>query len=143
MKLADVQTYASDRIKAAVALAAFGDPILYSHFTADETARAAIDTALREKGVCIEIGSVEADGDNSTPNNRGNRVEAAFEVYVAESPVVAHAPQEMALVTAVAEAVQARVDSYTQNPRCVSYSASKSEHGYVLHVLSFKVPAIL
>lgn len=143
MHLADVQDYAQARLLADAVLAAFGPPLVYTPFTADEDARAAIATRLREAGVCIEIGSVEAEGPKEQPNPRYTRLDASFEVFVAEAPKVAHTPEQMALVTRVVNALQVRVSVGEQNIRVVGYGAAVAESGYVLHVLTCTVPVLL
>ena len=143
MNLAGIQSYVSDQIMAVPALAALGTPLVYSHFTPDETSRAAIDAQLRSTGVCIEIGLVSAAGDPAKPYNRFVTVDAEFEVFVAESPKATHTPTEALLVEQVAQAVQARQSVSEPSARCIRYDSAKSENGYVLHVLSFVMPALI
>lgn len=140
--LANIQQYASDAIANDPTLSTLGAPIKYSFFTADDAARAAIQAALAAKGVCFEIGPVGATGDTDR-TSRAITLNASFDVFVAESPKVAHSPSEMTLVEAVAAAIQKRLDAYTQNARCTNYESALSENGYVLHVLSFTTPLSL
>jgi hypothetical protein len=144
MNLAGVQAYAASQIannSALAALLANGQPITYSPFTADETARAAIDAALRTYGVCIEVGDVSFTGDPAKPQNRFTTVDAEFDVFVAESIKVAHTPSGLSLVENVARAVELRLDARTHSARCTRYDKMLSEHGYVLHILTFTMPA--
>lgn len=138
MKLENVQEYVAARIAAVPALAAFGDALLYSHFTDIDAARTAIATQLREVGVCIEVGEVEAERvDDKTI--RGVAAIATFEVYVAENPKVAHTPEQKLLRKAVIEAVSAYVDQYTTRAEFHRSDTGKSEQGYVLHILTFTI----
>lgn len=143
MNLVDLQQYVSDRITAVPALAALGTPIKFSFFTTDDQAKTAINAAVREKGVCFEIGVPSANGDPTKPFNRFTTVDVNFDFYVAESPTVVHSPSELALVQLVAGAIQARVDPHTPNARCTNYMAAESVHGFVLHILSFTIPALI
>lgn len=143
MNLENVQAYAAAQIAANSTLAAFGAAIVYSHFTADDAARAAINGALRATGVCIEIGLVSAQGDTTKPQNRYTLLDANFDVYVAENPKVSHSPAQMNLVALVAGAMQARAGATSPAIKCTSYDSALSENGYVLHVLTFTLPALL
>lgn len=145
MHLSELQAHVGKKLEAAQALAAFGKPLVFSHFTDDQAARELIDKSLRAYGVCIEVGVIEASGDGEKPQNRYSLLDARFDVYVAESPEESkkHTPSDMELVAAVATAVQAR--SATSDPaiRCIGYAAAKSENGYILHALSFTSPVVL
>lgn len=143
MHLAEVQEYAKSRILADATLAAFGQPLIYTPFTADEDSRAAIAEALGSFGVCIEIGTVEADGPKEQPNARFTRLDASFDIFIAEAPKVAHTPSQMELVTRVVNALQARVSASEQNVRVIGYGAAKHENGYVLHILNCTIPVTL
>lgn len=143
MKLSEVQSNIAALITADAALAAFGPPISFSLFTDDDAGRTDIATRLREKGVVIEIGLPEATGENAKPANRYTLLDVNFEVFVAESPKVAHALQGLELVEAVSAAVQRRTSPAEHNAHCTSYAAAKSEQGYILHVLTFSIPATL
>ncbi len=141
MNLDAVQAYAASQIQANTTLAAFGTPILVSYFTPDETARKTIQDRLRQYGVCIHVGPVGAEGDGEKPFLRYSVVDANFEVFVTEDPKTTHTPQEVSLAMLVAQAVQARVDARTPSARCIHYHSEVSEHGYVMHILSFQIPA--
>lgn len=143
MQLSEVQTHAVDQIAAVPALVEIGGAIAFSDFTDDDTARLAIEEALRAKGVFIEVGEVEASGDSEKPNHRYSLLDARFDVYIAESPTVEHSLFGMALVSAVATAIQARRDTSAPPIRCTGYGSAKSENGYILRVLSFSTPALL
>lgn len=138
MKLHEVQPHVVGLIVAASALAAFGDPVAYSHFSDDETAQALIAERLRTAGVLIEVGGVEAmRADDKTA--RGVAADAVFEVFIAESPKVTHTPSQEALRKAVIEAVTAQVDAYTPRVEFQRSDTARGEQGYVLHIISFTV----
>jgi hypothetical protein len=143
MKLSAVQSHHAALIAAEPTLAAFGAPLIFDPGTDDDVQRKAISDRLRATGVCFEIGSVEAEGDSTKPNPRFTVLDANFPVYIAENPKVAHALSGIALVEAVATALQKRVSAYEQNARVTSYAAALSEQGYVLHILTLSVPATL
>lgn len=143
MKLSEVQSHFAALIEADEQLGTFGEPLLFSHFTDPEASRAAIASRLRATGVCIEIGSVEADGETARPAHRYSLVDVRVEVFVAESPQVAHEPRDLTLVERVSAAVQKRLSASEHSARCTGYAAAISEQGYVLHILSFSIPATL
>jgi len=142
MKLENVQQYVSDRIMAVPALAAFGPPIIWSPFLDILTLRAAIDTQLRTKGVCIAISSVGAKrvGDRTI---RGVTAEANFEVWAEELKNGAHSPSGELLRAALIDAITAFTES--REPRAEFESADPliSEHGNPLQALSFSIRVII
>jgi hypothetical protein len=144
MKLDELQTYVSGRLMAVPALAALGAPICYSLFTDDKISREAIASSLETTGVCIEIGLPEAhEKQGASSDSRSTLLEAEFEVFIAESPKVAHVPENMGLVNQVVAAIRVRSAPFEQVPNVTSYMPAKSENGYILHVVSFTVPVIL
>lgn len=143
MKLSEVQSHHAGLMMADPALAAFGQPLIFDPGADDDAQRNAISARIREKGVCIEVGSIEADGDSTKPAQRFTVLDVNFTVYIAENPRVAHAPAGIPLVEAVASALQTRISSYEPNARVTSYAAATSEQGYVLHVLTCSIPATL
>lgn len=138
MKLHQVQAHVANLISASPALAAFGVPFTHSHFTDDETARSQIAERLRTSGVCIEVGSVEADRADDK-SHRGVAADAAFDVFVAEAPKVAHTPEQEDLRREVIEAVSAIVDAYTPRAEFLRSDTAINEQGYVLYVISFTI----
>lgn len=136
VKLHQVQAHVVGLITAVSALADFGEPIAYSHFLDDETVRQTIADRLRTVGVVIEVGSVEADRADDK-SGRGVAADASFDVFVAESPKVAHSPTGEELRKTVIEAVTAMGGPYTQRAEFLRSDSAKSEQGYVLHQLSF------
>lgn len=138
MHLADLQSWNQSRILAAPALAAFGEPLLCDPFADPEVIKKLIGERLREKGVVIEIGDADAEAMGAS-DNRGKLAKATYEIFIGESVTVAHSPEKKMLCQAVADAIQDPTNSGPKEPAAEfeGYTSAKSEHGYVVHVLTF------
>lgn len=142
MNLAEVQQFGAGQITADPTLAALGAPIVYSLGLDDESTRASIAAALRTKGVVFEIG-LPSGTDDEGERGRFAKLMIDFDVFVAENPKVSHTPAALDLVTAVIRAVCKPNDMSETPAKCTGYDVAKSEHGYVLHIISFNVPVLL
>lgn len=143
MKPSEVQAYAAARISAVPALVAFGAPILSSRFTPTEEALAAIAARLRASGVFIGVGLVSMRPDTTKPAIRSVSGWADFDVFIAESPVLAHSPKDTELVEQVMAAVAVRA---TPSDPVIMFGQTEGgieENGYVLHVVPCSIPYLI
>jgi hypothetical protein len=141
MNLHEVQSFAATQIMAVPALAALGQPVLYSLFDDDQEIMDRIGAQRRATGVCIDIGQVAGDdARNASTPGRGIVLDASFEVFIGEEPKVPHTPSDLDLVRRVVAALCRQPGNHDVAPRCTGYDAAKDDHGVILHVLSFTVP---
>lgn len=139
MTLAAIQPYFAGLISADAQLSPFGAPIQVDPFQDPNAAKAAIAAALRATGVSIEVGfpwisAPETDLGGST------LIQAMCEVFVAESPTVAHTPEKIDLLTRAISACTVRPNAIQKPARLRSSESLKIEGGTILHMLSFFVP---
>jgi hypothetical protein len=136
MKLHEVQAKMAELIAANEALAAFGAPLVFTLFTDDKTVRETIATRLREKGVVLEVGAVDAARSPDT-SVRGVAADASFDVFIAESPTVEHTPSGEDLRRTIIEVLMQPTDRHTPRAEFSRSESAISEQGYVLHIISF------
>ena len=143
IKLSQVQAFASSQISADTQLAVFGVPLSFSLHDSDETARAAINQRLRTTGVCIEVGSPIAEKSGSTIGQKVCKAMAIVNIYAAEKVGGTHTPKDVSLMESI---VAAMLDANAPGVQVVEFSGNDAyltEHGYVLHVISFTMPVII
>jgi uncharacterized MnhB-related membrane protein len=140
MRLQDVQAHASTLLMASPALAPLGAPLLWSPFLDEQAHADLIADRLRTTGVCIEISSVWSGSVATVHPQSALSARAVFEVCIAESFTLTHAPTDSALLEAV---VQAMLQSrYAVEFESFGPEGSFREQGYVLHVLRFSIPIL-
>jgi hypothetical protein len=143
MKPSQVQSHVAAKIAAVPALNALGAPFIFTGFTDEKVREDEIAARLRETGVSFEIGAVDAKRSDEVLNRR-YAGEAEFEIFVAESPTVAHALADWPLCEAVIEAVcSANEDRHVPVAQWQSTDSGKTEHGYVLHVIAFTQKVVI
>ncbi len=141
MNLHEVQAFAASQIMAVPALAALGQPSLYSLFDDDQSVLDRLAAQRRATGVCMEIGLVSGDdSQNASTPGRGTVLNASFDVFIGEEPRVQHSPSNLDLVRQVIAAICKQPGNHEPAARCTGYDAAKNDHGVILHVLSFTVP---
>lgn len=136
MNLADVQPFLAAAISASAELAAFGVPNQFSPFDDEAVFAAALGTALREKGVFIEIGaaSLQRSGERTL---RGIVAVAMIDILVAEAIQTEHTPRDKVLVKALLDAVKTYGDQKEPPAEFESYDSAIAEGGYILHAFTF------
>ena len=131
-----VQTLAAAQLTAAPALAAFGEPLIFDLDTDEQVHKETIRARLAATGVCLEIGSVTAPGSADTLGGVLTPLVGSFEIYAAEKVAGTHTPKGPDLWRAIIKALTARNENFA----CAGYDAFRTEHGYLLHVLTFTHP---
>jgi hypothetical protein len=138
MTFAEIQPNIAAKIAADATLSPLGAAIQADPFADPEAAKSAIADQLRSTGVCIEVGFPWI-GAPETANGGSTLIDGMCEVFVAEHTVKTHEPAKAALVTRVIQAITKPVG--VQKPIRLRASESvKTEHGYILHMMSFFVP---
>jgi hypothetical protein len=135
LKLADVKPYVSGLLAASVPLQAFGEPVIFSWMSDDETLRADANEQIDSTGAYLEVWMLKPERTNPL-TDRGLIVEAPVVIFVAESKKKAHTPSEDALVDAVIAALMASNQPFVRFTNCES---EMTEHGYVLHTVLFHI----
>ena len=143
MKIGEIQASLVAAVMADPVLAAYGEPIVATPFADEAVVEALIGERLRSPGVVIEIGYPSA-ARSSARELRGTAATASVDLLVAESPTVSHAPAGLALQQRIVDAVQGYAASRAELPaEFESIETAVTEHGYVLHVISFTKAVIV
>lgn len=141
MKLSQLQQFFAEQLAASAALQPFMPVLTFSNLDDVETLKTAIAASLRERAVCLHIGPATAPATD-TDESGASVLQARIELFIAESPTVAHELRDIELAEAVAEAITTRrTDTFPgrKTPKLRGYE-SDEENGYLLHILEFSMP---
>ena len=137
MNFSSVQPMIIAALRGSSLLAALGEPFTYDPDADEKSTEEAMATVRRTTGVAIEIGEPWlAQVDNL--GGGGTTGQLFAEIFISESPTVAHTPKGKALLDAIVPVL--RGAGFELRDTGETYLVK--ERGYILRVLIVSIPGI-